>query len=154
MKNVFTANRFFTFILFMSFAVQVNAESNIIKEISSADLGELARENSSDNKQTMVIYYKDNCAWCDQLASTQSSVIGDGFRIYKTNTSAGFDVICPNGEYLSDNEFLKIKGIMRMPAAVITDNSGNVIHVENAISDSKQLATLIHQHKKRIVAKQ
>lgn len=154
MKMKLTSKQIAASLLVIYCAGNSHADSNMIREITSADLGELAQQNSREIKQTMVIYYKDDCMWCDRLKTSQAVIASNGFRIYKTNTSTGFDITCPNGEYLSDHEFMAIKGIGQLPAAIITDNKGNVIHVENGLSNAKQLAALITQHRKRILADQ
>lgn len=154
MQLTLTISRLAVLLLSLGLALPLQAEPKGIEEISSTDLGMLAQQNSRNNKQTMLIYYEDNCAWCDQFASTEGAPQEQGYRLYKTNVNSGFNVTCPNGEYLSDREFMHIKGITQLPAAVITDNKGNVIHVQNGLRNTHDLVVLMQQHRQRQLAHQ
>ena len=119
-----------------------------ITEVESADLNQLAEEAAAENKQLMIIYYRDHCKACEQLVSAQGdddtmlNKTSQNYKIYKTNAANGFDVVCPNGEQLSNNEFMSVKGITSLPAVVITDKFGSVQVVENNVKDAQQLLAI------------
>ena len=121
------------------------ADESLIQEVNNADLGYLAEKATDNKKQLMMIYYKGQCKACDEVdkihlsENTSNNKLHKEYSIYKTNISAGFDVVCPNGDMYSDQEFMSIKGISELPALVITDDEGNVTYVENNISDKHKL---------------
>jgi len=91
---------------------RVYAEANQIQEVNDADFSSLAAQATNENKKLMILYYRDNCKACNginqmQLTNTDSSKkLYTEYAIYKTNVSAGFDVVCPNGELYSDSDFM------------------------------------------------
>jgi len=133
----------------------VLAEKMNIPEIDSLDLGALAQDAAKEKKQLMVVYYKGKCEPCDQLSlngtagDQNGSQIAPDFVMYKTNVSAGFNVVCPNGEQFANEEFMSIKGIAKLPAVVITDSFGNVMYVENNVTSKGQLLAVSDKYKKR-----
>lgn len=143
-------------VLGINFAMAAN---NNIPELDNLDLGELAQQAASDNKQLMVVYYNGTCLPCEQLGQAMNTLDKDGvqltsdFVLYKTNVSAGFQVVCPNGEQFAEAEFMAVKGITGLPAVVITDGFGNVMHVENNVTNKGQLVAASERYKKQNIVK-
>jgi len=130
-----------------------------IPEVENADFEKLAQDAVVENKQLMIVYYRNQCDTCEQLMSMQGSSniavnkINQQYKIYKTNVINSFDVVCPSGEIYSEDEFLAIKGITAFPAVVITDESGNVEVVENSIKTGHQLLAIEDLFKTRDITK-
>lgn len=134
------------------------ASEAFVQEISHADMAGLAQDASKDNKHVMILYYENNCAACDDLnqlhntGSVTAKRLQQDFALYKTNVNGGFNVTCPNGEYLNDRHYMSIKGIEKLPALVITDRAGNVVFVENDVSNKDQLLALGDKYRQRHLA--
>jgi len=151
-KYIVVTLTFFNLFFVLSMSV-VQADEMNIPEVDSADFEALAQDAAAENKQLMIVYYQNKCDTCDQLITLQEnekiklSDITEQYKLYKTNVAESFDVVCPSGEMLSNNEFLLMKGITSFPAVVITDKFGSVDVVENNVSTRQQLLALSEQFK-------
>lgn len=137
-------------------AGSAQAADDMFTEVGSADLNELTlMHDDSNSKPLMIVYYEDDCAVCNDLALSKTAA-GDtwqqSFALYKTDVAEEFSIVCPNGTELSDNNFMMIKGIEKLPAVVITDEDGNVIHVENGVDQKDRLAAIGRQMQTHQVA--
>jgi len=148
------------FTLFMALSLSlVEAEEVTIAEVSHADFEVLAQNAAKENKQLMIVYYRNQCKACEQLVKQQGNEklsadeINQHYKIYKTNTATEFDVVCPNGEIYAEEEFLTVKGIRSFPAVVITDKLGNVEMVENSVTTSDQILQLANLFKAQEIVK-
>jgi len=102
----------------------------------------------------MVLYYAKKCDVCDELVNNADfKNLQEEYQIYRMNVTAGFDIVCPDGETLSERDFLMTKGISALPAVVITDEHGNVTKVENDVSDSKRVLEIGKQYQAKRVEK-
>ena len=121
-----------------------------IAEISEVDFNELATDAFRDKKRLMVIFHNGNCKACDDLVdSNKVEILNKDYQLYKMNVTTGFEITCPDGESLNENEFLENKGIISLPAVVITDEQGNVKVVENAITNSQKIMEVGRKYKLR-----
>ena len=151
---------FYSVIIGLSFNSMSYAESNTIREINNIEMDVLAHQAAKENKQLMIVYYKDKCTVCDELTNNGSignesvSGLNQKFAMHKSDVSAGFNVTCPNDEEFNENEFMAIKGISKLPAIVITDSYGNVTVVKNNIASSQQLIALGEElHNRKVAGK-
>lgn len=150
-KSIFT----FSGILLTLSATILTAGNISIKKIDNADLDSLAKSAAASNKNVMIIYYKGTCKACSQLSKNinkSKTLLSQKFVVYKTDVSSGFNVVCPNNDVYTDNEYMDIKGITKLPALVITDTDGNVSFVKNNIIDMKGLVAAVQQFSKNKLA--
>lgn len=126
------------------------AGNGVISEVDIADLAALAEDAAGKNKQLMIVYYQDECAVCNDI--NLATDLDNNYMLYKTNISAGFNVVCPNGEEFANNEFMHIKGISKLPAVIFTDRLGNVAFVENAVNAKSSLVSAAEKYRSHAVA--
>ncbi|WP_126456204.1 hypothetical protein [Sulfuriflexus mobilis] len=138
-------------VLILGFSVNASyAGNSVIPEVDIADLAVLAGDAAEKNKQLMIVYYQDECAVCNDI--NLGTDLDDSYMLYKTDVSAGFNVICPNGEEFANNEFMFIKGISKLPAVIFTDRLGNVAIVENAVNDKASLVSAAEKNRSHAIA--
>jgi len=135
-------------ILNCAFVIADTTDADKIPEINNIDLERLATNAANQDKRLMVIYYNKQCDVCDALIRNNTlNSVKQHYQLYAVDAETGFDVVCPNGDDLSDNDFFEEKGITALPAVVITDQYGNVDFVENAISSSQHLIEVGDRYK-------
>lgn len=147
--NIHSITKLAIYGLFFSCSISfAQAENSRIPKVNEADFQVLAQDAKKENKQLMILYYRRQCIVCEQFAAMQENgdpaakKLTNGYKIYKTDVAAGFDVTCPSGETFSEDEFMAMKGITTLPAVVITDAEGNVEVVANEIINDRQLMAI------------
>ena len=133
-------------------AATTQAMDPAITALGNADLSRLAQAAAREHKQVMILYYEKDCALCNDLelltlARGESvRLLQDRYALFKTRIDTDFEVVCPNGDALSESAFLQVKGVRKLPALLFTDRDGNVTAVENDVDSVKELLAIADRY--------